>query len=126
MTVAFNHAEEWPPVEEQSPPDRATVLANIRKAVSGDAKRRIANRAFDAGIITRIDLMQAIQAAKSAPDRLTDSGEVWTAADDVLLHRLVSKGETFSLIAEHFGGRTRDACIGRAHRLGLKHPNGGL
>jgi hypothetical protein len=46
----------------------------------------------------------------------------WTAEEDAELARLVSEGVSFTLISQKLN-RPRNACIGRAHRMGLKHPN---
>lgn len=47
-------------------------------------------------------------------------GLIWTPELDGQLTALHSEGATFSEMAQTIEGATRNACIGRAHRLGLK------
>jgi hypothetical protein len=46
----------------------------------------------------------------------------WTPEEDNELRRLIAEGASFSLIAPKLN-RPRNACIGRAHRLGVKSTN---
>ena len=43
----------------------------------------------------------------------------WTASRDAELTRLFAQGLTYSDIARQFGDISRNACIGRARRIGL-------
>lgn len=56
------------------------------------------------------------------------SGPAWTEEEDAALAKLWSEGLTFGVIAKRLaalpGGRkrSRNACVGRAHRMGLRRP----
>lgn len=43
----------------------------------------------------------------------------WTHERSSALERMKADGFTFSMIAAELGGVTRNACIGKAHRMGL-------
>lgn len=111
---------------------REDILRNLAQARTQDRAREIAKAAHDAGLITNIDLMRALSAARKLPTKQAAkrwnigeaSGDEWTADEDELLAELVKRGDTFAEIAAHYVDRTRDACLGRAYRLGLQHPNG--
>jgi len=45
---------------------------------------------------------------------------MWTEQETKILRDLWKKGLTASQIASHIPGKTRNACIGRAHRLNLE------
>ncbi len=95
---------------------RPVILSNIAKATSADAKRRIARRAFDEGIISAVDLMKALATAKSAEP---DPGSAWSEQEDALLRQLASYGGSYEEISARFPNRSRMACLARAQRLGL-------
>ena len=50
---------------------------------------------------------------------MTDAGAAWTDERVELLKRLWSEGLSASQIAAQIGGVTRNAVIGKVHRLGL-------
>jgi len=50
----------------------------------------------------------------------------WTDERVELLKKLWSEGQSASQIAKELGGVTRNAVIGKVHRLGLSNRNGGL
>lgn len=52
----------------------------------------------------------------------TKSLDLWTPGEDLILKERVAEGISFILIACELG-RSRGACIGRADRLDLHHPN---
>lgn len=54
--------------------------------------------------------------------RSTEPRFMWDKDRDARLAELWNEGLSCSLIAERFGDCTRDAIIGRVHRLGLKRP----
>ena len=101
---------------------RRTVLRNIGKATSAEAKRRIARMAYEAGIITPADLMVALQSANQIERQALED---WSPGEDALLTKLVRGGEGYEEISHHFKNRTRDACLGRAFRIGLAEPRSG-
>lgn len=47
----------------------------------------------------------------------------WTPQMDRALRKAVAAGKTYSMIADELG-KSRNACIGRAFRLGINHPSG--
>jgi len=47
------------------------------------------------------------------------SGPYWTADEDATLKRLHAQGETYVEICKHIPGRTENACISRATKIGL-------
>jgi hypothetical protein len=49
---------------------------------------------------------------------MREPAKQWAAEDDQLLSDLIAAGAPFSIAADKLG-RTRNSCIGRAHRLGL-------
>lgn len=51
---------------------------------------------------------------------MTGTGELWTEEQDAVLKRLLAEGHKMSLIAAEIGGgKTKNAVIARAHRLGI-------
>lgn len=111
---------------------REDVLRNLAKARTRERAKAIADAAHEAGLITRLDLMRAVMGAKKLPSAKAlnrwdiggPAGDDWTHEEDQLLKELVQRGDSFASIANHYVDRTRDACLGRAHRLGLRHPDG--
>lgn len=111
---------------------REDVLRNLARARSRTRAEQIARAAYEAQLLTRADLMRAMLAAKKLPElraasRWDVGGQAdtdWTHDEDQLLIELVKRGDSFASIANHYVDRTRDACLGRAYRLGLRHPDG--
>lgn len=97
-------------------PLRKEVLRNIDRAKSGEAKRRIAKKAYDSGIILAADLMRILIEARKADQK---AWKPWSAEEDRALAYWIKSGLTYELVSHHFSSRTRPACLGRAFRLGL-------
>lgn len=52
---------------------------------------------------------------------MRDARIPWTADEDLILRDGLAKGETFGMIGKRLE-RSRNACVGRAQRLGINQP----
>lgn len=50
---------------------------------------------------------------------MDNNRRLWTASEDAILYEMVSDGVRFKLIGDKLN-RTKNACIGRMHRLAEK------
>lgn len=97
-----------------------SVCKAFENARTAKRKLQIAKDAFDQGAIGRVALIAMLAKVKAIE---TAEGAAWLPWEDALIRAGIHHGDTFQTIAEKLPSRTRNACIGRARRLGLSAPD---
>jgi hypothetical protein len=93
-------------------PDRDLTMERMYR--QGDSLREIATK-FPGISFQRVHQILKARGVKMRNERVIHR---WTESENATLRRLHSKGLTFQQAAALIG-RGRNACIGRAHRMGL-------
>lgn len=96
------------------------VAAAIKAARTPTRKVEIAKTAFDRGLIGRAEFIAAMASAKRAKTRRFKPWKPW---EDAIIRDGLQHGACYETISHRLPDRTRNACLGRARRLGLCVPD---